>query len=153
MVEKPNLAEISDEELGAMLRQAMSHIENLMHRASDKFKQSKADDWKEKVYEEALALISEARQTLEDNSYIAAELETRYGQSALHGESQFQGGGPWSFDQRWDRKDLTSRTVPRSRDIDEMLPEALENLLSLAPSSWWSHQQSLVLQRRVMLVI
>ena len=144
MVEKSNLTEMSSKDLGEILDQAMNRVENLMHTAGDKFKQSESEGWQESLYEEAMELMAEARKTLEDTGYIVAELEARYGQSALYGDPQLEVGAPWSFDQRWYRKDLTTSTVPQSRDIDDMLPQALENLLSLVPSSWWSHQNSLV---------
>lgn len=144
MFGKSDLTELTDEGLGEMLRQSMRLVESLMHRASDKFKESESEDSGEDLYEEGLALIAEARKTMEDSGYIAAELEARYGQSALYGESQIPVEPPWSFDQRWYRDALTTTTVPPSRDIDEMLPEALENLLTLVPPSWWAHQQSLL---------
>ena len=92
----------------------------------------------------ALDLLAEASRLLKEGDHIAMEFERRYGQAALYGDRQVRTGKSWRLDQRWYRKDLTTRTVLQSRDIYEMLPRALENLLSKVPRSWWLRQQSLV---------
>ena len=83
----------------------------------------------------ALDLLAEASRLLKEGDHIAMEFERRYGQAALYGDRQVRTGKSWRLDQRWYRKDLTTRTVLQSRDIYEMLPRALENLLSQVPRS------------------
>lgn len=144
MFEKPDLREASDENLAAILEEVMRRVESFTFTASEKFKQSESAGRDDSLYDEGLELLAEAKRMWEENPDIAKELERRYGHEALYGDPQYPTGKPWYPDQRWYRKDLTTSTVPPARDIDEMLPLALENLLSRVSSSWWSRQQSLV---------
>ncbi len=144
MSETEDLANKSDEDLTAMLVAYMHREERLEHAASDKFKQSESAGWDAGLYQEALDLLAEADRISAESDPVAEEAERRLGNGAPSAARQFRQGKPWRHDQRWYRKDLTTRTVPESRDIDELLPLALENLLSVISLSWWNHQQALV---------
>ena len=122
----------------------MLRKESLVHSASERLKQSESAGWDDSLHQEALDLLAEAAKVSEEGDLIAKEFERRYGHSALYEDRQFHTSKSWRLDQRWYRKDLTTQTVPQSRDMDEMLPPALEALLSQVPRSWWQHQQSLV---------
>ena len=144
MVEEANLRAESDGDLEAMLKELMRRMETLTSSASERLKQSETAGWDDGLYQEAVELLAEAGRLSEQGDLITKEFEYRYGQTALYGDREFPVGKPLRLDQRWYRKDLTTRTVPQSHDIDEMLPLALENLLSQVPPSWWAHQRSLV---------
>ena len=144
MVEEANLRAKSDDDLAAMLKECMRRQESLAYSASERLKRSDSAGWDDSLHQEALELLADAGRLSEEGDLIAKEFERRHGHAALYGDRQFRTGRPWRLDQRWYRKDLTTRTVPQSRDIDEMLPPSLENLLSQVPRSWWAHQQSLV---------
>ena len=144
MVEEANLRAKSDSDLAAMLEECKRRAESLAYSGSDKLKRSESAGWDDSLRQEALGLLAEAARLSEEGDLVAQEFERRYGYAALYGDRNFRTGKPWRLDQRWYRKDLTSRTVPPSRDIDEMLPQAVENLLSQVPGSWWRHQHSLV---------
>ena len=156
MVNEADLRGKSDSDLESMLKECMRRIAALTYPASEKLKQAESAGWagwEESLHQEALEPLAEANRLSEEGDLIAKELERRYGHEVLYGDRQFRTAKPWRLDQRWYRKDLTTRTVPPARDIDEMLPRALENLLSQVPTSWWAHQQSLVNeeQRRAVL--
>ena len=144
MFETPDLTGKSDEELVAMMTEYMRLEKSLAHAASEKFKQSESAEWDADLCQEALDLMREAERLSEESVLVAEEAERRLGPSDNYGAAQFREGKPWQNDQRWHREDLTTQTVPQSRDIDEMLPQALENLLSVVSPSWWVRQQSLV---------
>ena len=144
MFETPDLTGKSDEELAAMLTEYMRREDSLAHAASEKFKQSESAGWDAGLYQEALDLLTDAERLSEESALVAEEAERRRGHAAPYGDTQFRAGKPWQHDQRWYRRDLTTQTVPQSRDIDEMMPQALENLLSVVSPSWWAYQQSLV---------
>ena len=67
-----------------------------------------------------------------------------YSHSRLEELMQEPQGRSNPLDRRWYREDLTTQTVPSTHDMDEMLPQALENLLSEVSPSWLRHQQSMV---------
>ena len=136
-------AKISDD-LEAMLKERMGRVQTLTFSASEKLKQFESAGWDDNLHQEALELLAEAKRLWEESGRIAKESERRSGYEAHYGNAQSRTVKPWNLDQRWYRKDLTTGTVPQSRDIDEMLPLALENLLSQVPKSWWAYQQSLV---------
>ena len=144
MVEEVDLSSTSDSDLAAMLEECQSRAESRAYSGSEKLKQSESAGWDDNLRQEAFGLLAEAAELAEKCGLIAQEFELRYGHETLDGDANFRIGNPWHLDQRWYRKDLTSRTVPQSRDIDDMLPQALENLLSQVPGSWWRRQQSLV---------
>lgn len=144
MVEEANLRAESDGALEGMLKELMRRMETLTSSAIERLKQSETAEWDDGLYQGAMELLAEAGRLSEQGDLIAKEFEYRYGQAALYGDREFSADNPWRFDQRWYRKNLTTRTVPWSRDIDELLPPALENLLSQVPPSWWAHQRSLV---------
>ena len=135
----------SDEELLKRLEEYGHVIERLNYSASDKLKQSETAGWDDALAQEAQDLLSEAEKLSKEGEQIEKEFEHRYGREALRDNRQFREGNLWQDDQRWHRKDLTTRTVPQSREIDDILPLALENLLSVVSASWWTHQQSLAI--------
>lgn len=144
MFETPDLTGKSDEELVAMMTNYLRREESLAHAASEKFKESESAGWDVDLYQEALDLLKDAQRLSEVSVLVAEEAERRLGSSENYGALQFPEGKPWEDDQRWYRRDLTTQSVPPSRDIDDMLPQALENLLSVVSPSWWVYQQSLV---------
>ena len=144
MFETPDLTGKSDEELVTMMTEYMRLKKSLAHAASEKFKESESSGWDAVLYQEALDLLKDVQRLSEESVLVAEEAERRLGPSENYGAVQFPEGKPWQDDQRWYRRDLTTQTVPPSRYIDEMLPQALENLLSVVPPSWWAYQQSLV---------
>lgn len=144
MFEPPDLTGKSDEELAATLTEYMGRQEALVHAASEKFKQSELSGRDAELQQEALDLVADAERLSEESKAVAEEAERRLPDTAHHGDIQYREGKPWHLDQRWYRKDLTSQTVPQTHDMDDMLPSAMESLLSVVPASWWSHQQSLV---------
>ena len=153
MVDEGDLRAKSDGELEAMLEECMRHVGNLTRSASEKLKQSELAGWEDSLHQQALELLGEAKRLLGKGSLVAKEFERRYGHEALYADTRLRATKPWRLDQRWYRKDLTTRTVPQSLDIDEILPSALENLLSQVSASWLAHQHSLVNdeQRRAVL--
>ena len=144
MSETRDLTGKSNEELKAMLTEYMRREEVMAHAASEKFKQSESAGWDPVLYQEALNLLTDSERLSEESALVAAEAERRLGHAALYENTQLREGKPWKHDQRWYRRDLTTQEVPQSRDIDEILPQALENLLSVVPPSWWARQQSLM---------
>ena len=144
MVEEANFRDKSDIDLAAMLEECQRRAESLTYSGSEKLKQSESAGWDDSLRQEALGLLAKAGKLSTEVDLVAQEFERRYGHTALDGDENFRTGKPWHLDQRWYREDLTSRTVPQTRDIDEMLPQALENLFSQVPGSWWRRQQSLV---------
>ena len=144
MFETPDLTEKSDEEIASMLAEYWRLGESLAHSASEKFKQSESAGCDAGLYQEALDLLMDADRLSEESALVAEEAERRIGHASSPGDTPYRDGKPWQHDQRWYRRDLTTRTMPHSRDIDEMLPQALENLLSIVPPSWWAYQQSLI---------
>ena len=122
MFETPDLTGKSDDELVAMMTEYMGLEKSLDHTASEKFKQSELAEWDADLYQEALDLVKEAERLSEESVLVAEEAERRLGPSDNYGAVQFREGKPWHNDQRWYREDLTTRVVPPSRDIDEMLP-------------------------------
>ena len=153
MSETHDLTGKSNEELEAMLTEYMRRKGILAHAASEKLKQSESAGRDLGFYQEALNLLTDAERLSEESDLVAEELERRLGHATLYGDAHLREGKPGKYDQRWYRKDLTTRTVPHSRDIDEFLPQALENLLSVVSPSWWAYQQSLVneAQRRTVI--
>ena len=144
MVEEANLRAKSDDDLVAMLKECMRSQESLGYSASERLKRSESAEWDDGLLQEARELLEEAGRLSEQGDLIGKEFERRYGHAALYGDRQFRTGSPRHLEQRWYRKDLTTRTVPQSYDFDEILPPSMENLLSQLPRSWWAHQQSLV---------
>ena len=144
MFEPADLTGKSDEELAAMLQEYMRREKDFGHEISEKFKQSESAGWDAGLCQEAFDLLADAERILEESAPVAEEVKRRFGHALPNGDIELRQGKPWHNDQRWYRKDLTTRTVPQSGDIDDMLPQALENLLSVVSQSWWAHQQSLV---------
>ncbi len=144
MVEEANLGDKSDSELVALHEECTRLVESFAHSASERMRQSEAAGWDNGLREEAFALWAKAATQWAEANLVATELERRYGPLAPYGDEHPRIGKPVHLDQRWHRENLTTRTVPPTHSIDEMLPEALENLLSRVPRSWWLDQQSLV---------
>ena len=139
-----DLGEKSEQDLAAMLEQYERRVESLTFSAGEKFQESESAGWDFGLSQEAEKLLAEAQKIWEEGDHVAEEFERRCGHAAFYGVTRFRACKPPHFDQRWNRKDLTTRTLPPSHYIDEKLPLALDNLLSLTPPSWWAHQQSLV---------
>ena len=133
----------TDDDIAAMLRSRMNHIETLTRSASEKFKQSETSEWDEGLYQEGTELLVEAERLQEQIAQIGEELERRLDHVVQEDHKLTPTLQPSDHDQRWYRKDLTTRTVPVTGTIDNILPKALEDLLSFVPSSWWLRQQDL----------
>ena len=140
MVEEADLKAKSDNELAASFEECKRSVETLAYSASERMKQAESAGWDDGLRQEAFALWAETARLWEEADLVAKELERRYG----HADGHFRTGKPQRLDQRWYRKDLTSETVPPTHGIDQMLPRALENLLSQVSRSWWLDQQSRV---------
>lgn len=134
----------SHDELVASFEAYGRRVESLAYSASEKMKQAEAAGWDPSLRQEAFALWEDAGKLWGEANLVVAELERRYGRAGLESVSHFRTGGLRHLDQRWHRKDLTTDTVPSTHSIDDLLPEALENLLSQASPSWWRDQLSLV---------
>ena len=143
-VAEDDLGTKGHDELVASFEGYGRRVERLAYSASEKMKQAEASTSDRGLREEAFALWEDAGNLWAEANLVVAELERRYGHAGLDSVSHFRTGGLQHLDQRWHRKDLTTDTVPSTHSIDEMLPEALENLLSQASPSWWRDQQSLV---------
>ena len=120
----------------------MDRMETLTQSASEKFKQSEVAEWDECIYQEGKDLLAEVERLLEETARIGEEIERRFDHAALEEQMRMPPVRPSDHDQRWYRKDLTTGAVPETGDMDQMLPEALEQLLSQVPRSWRQHQQS-----------
>ena len=134
----------SDSELAALLRNALNHVDELVESASEKFKQSELAGWDESLYQNGRELLADSKTLFEETGPISEELQRRVGPDVLQELMDLENVHREEFDQRWHRKDLTTRTVPVRSDMDEILPQALEELLSLVPASWWRYHQSLM---------
>ena len=138
----------TDEELIALLNQTLESIGSLVSSASDKFKQSELAEWDESLYQEGRELMDKARRLLEQTAPAYEELERRHNQTIPEQEMGVHASRLIELDQRWYRKDLTTRTMPKTGEMDEILPQALGNLLSRVPKSWWREQKSLANERQ-----
>lgn len=136
------------DELGAILREIMHRADVLVQLASEKFKESELAGWDESLYQHGRELLVESRKLFDETAPVAEEVERRVGPEVFEELMGVAAARPRGFDQRWYRKDLTTSTVPTTSDMDEILPWALENLLSRVPGSWWRHQQSLLNEER-----
>ena len=132
------------DELVATLQANRDEIDSLVASASEKFKQSEAAGWDEDIYREGTEKHKVVQRLLREGARVHEELERRLGPEALADSNRIQAGDLGDHEQRWYRKDLTTQQVPTTRDIDEDLPDAVENLLSHLPKSWWKHQRSLI---------
>ena len=148
-----DLQDKSDSELAAMLKDTLARVEELVQSASEKFKQSELAGWDESLYQNGRELLADSERLFEETEPISEELERRLGPGVFQELMDLENVHREEFDQRWHRKDLTTRTVPVRSDMDEILPQALEDLLSLVPASWWRYQQSLMNEewRRIVL--
>ena len=133
----------TDDELVAILNQTLESTASLASSASEKFKQSELAEWDESLYLEGRELIEEVRRLFEQSAPVHEELERRHSQKVQELEIADPASQARKHDQRWYRKDLTTRTMPTTGEMDEFLPQALENLLSRVPKSWWREQRSL----------
>ena len=138
----------TDDELVAILDQTLESIASLVSSASEKFKHSELAEWDETLYREGRELMEEARTLFEQNAPIHKELERRHNQTIPEQETGVLASRLKVLDHRWYRKDLTTRTMPKTGEMDEILPQALENLLSRVPKSWWREQRSLANERQ-----
>ena len=136
------------DELAAILRETMHRADGLGRLASEKFKESELGGWDESLYQNGMELLVESRKLFEETDPVAEEIERRVGPEVFEELMEVVAARPRGFDQRWYRRDLTTSTVPTTSDMDEILPWALENLLSRVPGSWWRHQQSLLNEER-----
>ena len=100
------------------------------------------------LYRHGRELLAESARLFEEADPIAEEVERRVGPEVLEELMGMATVQRKQFDQRWYRKDLTTIAVPATSGIDEILPWALEELLSRIPRSWWRHQQSLLNEER-----
>ena len=132
------------DELAAMLEANKDEIDVLVESASEKFNQSEVAEWNEGLYQEGTEIVKEVQRLLEEGVRVREEFERRFGQVVPADRRQMPADGSGDHEQRWYRRDLTTRTVPKTSDIDVELPYALQNLLSLVPRSWWQHQRSLM---------
>ncbi len=144
MSEETDLTTKSIRELRELLEGCLARAESLAHAASEKLKQSELAGWDDDLQQDAANLMAEGEKASEEGDAVAKELERRYGLEPHDLEPLRRASILTRLDQRWSRRDLTTRTVPPSHDIDDLLPAALENILSLVPSGWWRHQLSLV---------
>ena len=144
MNEKADLSAKSDSELTELLERCRSRVESLEYSAREKMKQSESARSDDSLRQEALGLFAEAARLWEEGDLVGGELERRFGHVGPYEDGHFRTDRPRHLDQRWYRKDLTSETVPATRAMDQMLPQAVDNLLSRVPRSWWLDQYSLV---------
>ena len=130
-------------ELLEMLKDFQVRIEALLWSASDKFKQSEESEWNEDLFQEGMGLLTGAETLRKKLESTSEELESRLDPKTLNELDVLLAHGRGSNEQRWYRKDITTRTVPVTGTIDEILPVALENLLSRVPQHWWNEQRLL----------
>ena len=143
-----DLQEKTVDELAAMLQETMDRAKTLGQSASEKFKQSELAGWSETLYQSGRELLAESERLFEETDPVADEIERRVGPEVFEELMVMAAARGKNFDQRWYRKDLTTATVPKTSEIDEILPWALEAVLSLVPRSWWRHELSLVNEER-----
>ena len=143
-----NINEKTADELAAMLRETMDRAKALSQSASEKFKQSELAGWDETLYQGGIELLAASERLLEETNPVADEIERRVGSEVFEELMGMAAPQEKNFDQRWYRKDLTTATVPSTSEIDEILPWALDALLSLVPRSWWRHELSLMNEER-----
>ena len=144
MFEEAGLRAKSGSELLALHEECKRRVESLAHAAGEKMKQSASAGCDHGLRQEAFDLWAEAGEQWEGAHLVAKELERRHGPADFYEDERFAIGQPVRFDQRWHRSDLTTDSVPTTHVIDDMVPVALENLLSQVPLSWWRDQQLLV---------
>ena len=143
-----DLQEKSTDDLVAMLQETQHRVDTLVQSASDIFKQSELAEWDESLYQKGRELLAESRKLFEETTPVAEEVERRIGPEVIQELGVLRGLQLEDLDQRWYRRDLTTQTVPAGNDIDDSLPDALENLISMVPISWWRRQQSLLTEER-----
>ena len=136
------------DELAAMLQETIERATALARSASETFKQSELAGWDESLYQHGRELLAESERIFEETDPVAEEVERRVGPEVFEQLMGMANVQRKNFDQRWYRKDLTTAAVPVTSGIDEILPWALEELLSQVPGSWWRHQQSFLNEER-----
>ena len=116
-----DLATSTENDLATMLQASMGRIETLTRSATEKFKLADGVEWDDSLHQEGVELLQEAQRLLEDTEPISQELERRLGPTLLEEQLRISATRANRDDQRWYRKDLTTRTVPVTRSMDELI--------------------------------